>query len=397
MNELIDISKKRILGISQDFTRYLYTRIDWNKRLIGIKGARGTGKTTLILQWLSKSGISLNQTAYFSVDDLYFANHTLVETARDFYNLGGKIIAFDEVHKYPEWSKEIKIIYDRYQDLKIIFSGSSIIDIAKQEGDLSRRAVMYELVGLSFREYLSLKKVYYFNPISLSDLLDENFNNTLFFNSDFRPYQYFTDYLKYGFYPFSIEDEDGYPLKLRQLVRHIIEVDMAELKGFDIRNAKKMLQLITIISQQVPFKPNINALAQKTQLHRNSLSNYLYFLEEARLIRLLFPSGNSVANLQKPEKIYLNNPNLMYALAQNQIEAGNIRETFVYSQLSVNHLVTMPKNGDFEIDQKITFEVGGKNKTRKQIKEISESYVVKDQIEFKTGNEIPLWLLGFLY
>jgi len=397
MNDLLELSEKYIGQVQLNFSRYLLHEINWNNRLIGIKGARGTGKTTLLLQWLRSKNLSPGEAAYFSVDELYFTTHSLVETGREFYNKGGKIIVFDEVHKYLNWAREIKNLYDRYKDLQIIFTGSSIIDISRQEGDLSRRAIVYELFGLSYREYLQMNGVIDLKVIKLEEIVNSNANIRSLFPATFRPIEHFESYLAYGYYPFSAEDLDGYHLRLRQLIRLIIEFDMAELKGFDIRNAKKMLQLVTIIGQQVPFKPNLIKLAEKSQIHRNSISSYLFFLEEARLIRMLYPSGISIATLQKPEKIFMNNTNLMYALAFGQPDKGTLRETFLFNQLAVRHQVRQPKSGDFEVDGNYIFEVGGRSKSQKQIRNLTNAYVVKDGMEFPAGNAIPLWLFGLLY
>jgi len=397
MDELLELSDKLINQVSMGFSRYLMSEIDWDKRLIGIKGARGTGKTTLLLQWLRSSKLKSRQAVYFSLDELYFTSHNIVETGSEFYKKGGKVIVLDEVHKYNNWSQEIKILYDRYPDLKILFTGSSIIDISKQEGDLSRRAIVYELFGLSYREYLQMIGYSNLNILTLNEIIDNKSRLRSVFPPDFRPLEHFSSYLLHGYYPFSKEDIKGYHQRLRQLVRQIVEYDMAELKGFDIRNAKKMLQLISIVAQQVPFKPNFKKLAEKSQIHRNSISNYLFFLEKARLINLLLPSGNSIAGLQKPEKIFINNTNLLYSLAFEKPEKGSLRETFVFSQLMVKHQVNHPKNGDFEVDNKYIFEVGGAGKSVRQIINIDNAFVIKDDLEFPTSNSIPMWLLGFLY
>lgn len=397
MDELLELSERLISQVSFDFRRYLFYKINWDNRLIGIKGARGTGKTTLILQRLHSLGLRAGQAAYFSADELYFTTHSLLETGREFYNKGGKVIVFDEVHKYANWAREIKNLYDRYKDLQIIFTGSSIIDISRQEGDLSRRAIIYELFGLSYREYLKLNGIIDIDALSLKEIINPKTNIRSLFPPTFRPFEHFDSYLSSGYYPFFKEDIEGYHHRLRQLIRQSIEFDMAELRGFDIRNAKKMLQLITIIGQQVPFKPNLIKLAEKSQIHRNSISNYLYFLEEARLIRLLNPAGFSIATIQKPKKIFLNNTNLMFALAFDQPEKGSLRETFVFSQLTALHQVRLPKVGDFEIDGSIIFEVGGRSKSSKQIQGLENAFIVKDEIEFPIGNAIPIWLLGFLY
>ncbi|MFN8206066.1 MAG: AAA family ATPase [Bacteroidales bacterium] len=397
MNTLLEQSEYFLNGVTNDFKRFLYDEIRWNNRLIGIKGARGTGKTTLLLQWLKQQNLPVSKAAYFSLDDLYFTNHSLKETVAQFHKHGGKILVLDEVHKYKNWSAEIKNIYDVYSGLKIIFTGSSIIDISRQQGDLSRRAVVYELPGLSYREFLSLKYKMQLPVFSLDGILKSAPELKKMLPDSFRPLEYFNEYLQKGYYPFMMEDDETVHLKINQLIRTIVEVDMAELKDFDIRNAKKMLQLIYVISQQVPFKPNLVALAEKTSIHRNSLNNYLSFLEQARLISLLQPAGKSTAILQKPEKIYLNNTNLLYALAEQQVDTGNLRETFFLSQLSALSKVQMPKQGDFLVGNKYTFEVGGKSKSGKQIAGIKNSWVVKDDLEFPVGNNLPLWMFGFLY
>ena len=397
MIQLLEQSERLILEAPLLFTRYLMEEINWNNRLIGIKGARGTGKTTLLLQWLKQRKYRSSEALYLSLDDMYFANHSILETGINFYVKGGKVLALDEVHKYPGWAREIKNLYDQYKELKIIFTGSSIIDISRQEGDLSRRAMMYELHGLSYREFLKLNGFLHMKPLSLDELLAPSSSLREIFPEDFRPLSQFTDYLMHGYYPFYAEDPAGYYKRLQQMIRQIVEFDMAELKGFDIRNAKKMLQLIYIITQQVPFKPNLIKLAEKSSIHRNSISNYLHFLEEARLVSLLYPAGVSIATLQKPEKIFVNNTNLMYALAAENLQTGSIRETFFYNQLKTKHQVRQSKSSDFEIDNNYTFEVGGPSKSRKQIHGVKNSYLVKDNIEFPSRNSIPLWLFGFLY
>lgn len=397
MIELFELSNNHLQKIKLDFFRSLYKNIDWNSRLIGIKGARGTGKTTMLLQYLIQLDLPKTQKLYISLDDIYFTNHSLVEVGKAFYLQGGKILALDEVHKYPNWSQEIKNLYDRYNDLKIIFTGSSIVDITKNEGDLSRRAVMYELKGLSFREYLDLVEDIRFNELSLEEILDEDFVFSELFPSDFKPYEYFNKYLKTGYYPFFLESKITYYQRLKQLVRLVVELDMAEIKGLDIRQSKKILQLLYIISQQVPFSPNLSDLARKTTIHRNSLNDYLYYLEEARLLYLLQLKNYSVASLQKPEKIYLNNTNLLYALSEDNPNSGTIREVFFYNQLAGLHQISQSKEADFLVDNKYTFEIGGKNKTMTQIKDVENSWLVKDDIIQPTGRTIPLWMFGFLY
>lgn len=397
MNTLLEQSEYLLSNISLAFKRFLFDEIKWKSRLIGIKGARGTGKTTLGLQWLKEQGLPPTKAAYFSLDDLYFTNHSLKETVTQFHKLGGKILVLDEVHKYKNWSTEIKNIYDIYTDIKIIFTGSSIIDISRQEADLSRRAVVYELPGLSYREFLLLKYSIQLPTFSLDKILKEATTLRSLFSNSFRPLEYFNEYLQTGYYPFIIEDKETVHQKINQLIRTIVEYDMAELKDFDIRNAKKVLQLVYVIAQQVPFKPNLVTLSEKTDIHRNSLNNYLHYLEQAKLISTLQPAGKSTAVLQKPEKIYLNNTNLLFALAEQQVDTGNLRETFFLSQINVMRKITMPKQGDFFVDNKYTFEVGGKDKSRKKIAGIKNAWVVKGDLEYPIGNDLPLWIFGLLY
>lgn len=397
MNTLLEQSERLIANTSLDFKRYLFGSIQWDNRLIGVKGARGTGKTTLLLQWIKEQNLATEKAAYFSLDDLYFTVHSLKDTVAQFYKNGGTILALDEVHKYKNWSLEIKNVYDFFPDLKIIFTGSSIIDISKQEGDLSRRALMYELPGLSYREYLSMLGIVSLPVLSLEDLL---FNSTEIKKKipvGFRPIEHFKAYLDYGYYPFGLQDSSSVHQRINQLIRTIVEVDMAELKDFDIRNAKKLLQLVYVIAQQVPFKPNISNLASKTGIHRNSLNNYLHYLDQAKIISLLYPAGHSTAILQKPEKIFLNNTTLLAALAEEQANVGTVRETYFLSQLLPLHKVHLPKQGDFFVNGKYTFEVGGKSKGQKQLISLENAWVVKDDIEFPMLKTIPLWMFGLLY
>jgi predicted AAA+ superfamily ATPase len=397
MEELLEVSGSLISKVSMQFKRYLYDRINWNDRLIGIKGARGVGKTTMLLQWLKNQAVEAQKKVYFSLDELYFTANSLSETARAFYQQGGKILVLDEVHKYPTWSQEIKNLYDRYADLQIIYTGSSIIDITRQEADLSRRAMSYELAGLSYREYLEFAHRILLPVFSLEQILGKDPSIRESLPDVFKPLEYFKAYLRKGYYPFFRESEDTYHQRLQQLIRTIVEYDMAEMRGFDIRHAKKMLQLLYVIAQEVPFKPNISSLSNKTQIHRNTLGNYLHFLHEARLIHLLYSSRSGVAGLQKPEKVYLENTNLLYALSQHAASTGTIREVFFNNQLNVLHNVHYALSGDFEVDGKYFFEIGGKNKSEKQISGFENAWIVKDDQEFPVHRSLPLWLFGFLY
>jgi len=397
MEPLLVKSEGLVRKTPMQFSRYLLKEIRWNNRLIGIKGARGTGKTTLLLQRLRSLGLPAAQGAYFSLDDLYFTQNRFSATIEQFYREGGKVVFLDEVHKYPGWAREVKNLHDFYPDLQIVFTGSSIIDLAKEEGDLSRRALMYELHGLSFREYLSLSGLLHFEPISLNDLLNGKPGIRDLFPAGFHPLEHFKPYLSYGYYPFFTEDREGFHQRLEKLVRVVIEYDMAEIKDFNPRNARKLLLLFFILSANVPFKPNLTQLANKAEIHRNTVLNYLIYLENARLIRLMYPPGAGLSLLQKPEKIYLNNTNLAFALAPASPNTGNLRETFFQNQLQCRHEVNVPEKGDFLVDNKYLFEIGGKQKTHHQISGIPDSFAVRDEMEFPAGKSIPLWLFGCLY
>lgn len=397
MELLLSKSESLVNQQKSTFKRYLYHQIKWNNRLIGIKGARGTGKTTLLLQYLKSLQLKPTEAAYFSLDDLYFTTHALADTAESFYRGGGKYLFLDEVHKYAGWSRHIKNLYDFYPDLKIFFTGSSIIDIAREEADLSRRALMYDLQGLSYREYLSLRKIISIPAFTIDDILGADKQWRASFPTDFRPLQYFEDYLQHGYYPFFAEDQESLPDRLQQLIRIIVEYDMAELHDFDIRNARKMLQLFYVLAANVPYKPNISELAKNSAVHRNTVTNYLSFLEQARLIRQLYYTGISIVTLQKPEKIYLDNTNLAYALTDIAPNEGNLRETFFASQLAAKHRLNYTSTGDFIVNSKWTFEIGGKNKTSKQIEGLENAWRVIDDVEFPATDALPLWLFGFLY
>lgn len=397
MEELLSKSESLVARTETQFKRSLYENINWNNRLIGLKGSRGTGKTTLLLQRLKSLGKPANEAAYFTLDDLYFTTHSLAETATEFYKKGGKVLFLDEVHKYPNWAQHLKNLYDFYADLQLVFTGSSIIDIARQEADLSRRALLYELPGLSYREYLAFEGIFQAEPLTLSEVLSEARPWKSLLADGFKPLQHFERYLRSGYYPFYHEDPQGFAQRVQQLIRLIVEYDMAALQDFDIRNARKMLQLLYILAGSVPFKPNLTQLADKSQIHRNSVNNYLHFLEQARLIRLLHAEGISVATLQKPEKIYLDNTNLAFAISYEQPNKGSLRETFFFNQLSQGHTVRQSKSADFLVDGNYTFEVGGKSKQQKQIEGVPNAYLVKDDVESAFGNTIPLWVFGFLY
>ena len=398
MESLIKKSKNKINDISLDFVRYIHHDINWDWRLIGIKGARGVGKTTLLLQHL-KSKFGINDDAiYISLDDIYFTAHGLYDFASDFIQIGGKSLYIDEVHKYPNWAREIKNLYDDFPKLNIIFTGSSIIELNKLEVDLSRRAVVYDMNGLSFREYLILKHVQNIGSISLDDVLINHLNITYeLLKNDFKPLYHFKNYIKHGYFPYFVENEEVYHQRLEQSVRLTLETDLSFMKGFDPKKTRQIYQLLYILATNVPFKPNITRLSERIQITRNTLVQYLYYLEKAKLLKLLQSPNKGISMLQKPDKVYLDNTNLAYAISPTNINVGNMRETFFQNQLSVMHEVHYSKTTDFLVNQKYNFEVGGKNKQFGQIKKLDNAHVAADEIETGYKNKIPLWLFGYLY
>ena len=380
-----------------EWERFLAGNIDWNDRLIGIFGARGTGKTTLILQQLKKTYGIGKDAIYASLDDIFFTSNQLVDIVESFRQHGGRILYLDEVHKYPNWAREVKNLYDLYKELKIVFTGSSIIDLLKQNVDLSRRAILYELPGLSYREYLQFTGVRNLDKLSLKDILTRHMEITAEITSSFRPLQHFSEYLQYGYYPFFEENPRTYPIRVEQMIKLILETDLQFLKGFDPHNSRKIHQLLYILSANVPFKPNISKLSEKIGIHRNTLTQYIHYLEKARLINIASNMGKSISTLQKPDKIFLENPNLYHILSEN-LDKGSLREAFFLNQIkNAGYNISLPKVGDFLVNEKYTFEVGGSKKQSKQIYGIENSFIAADDIETGAYNKIPLWLFGLLY
>ncbi len=398
MDQLYEIFGIKLRSVSLDFTRFLYDRINWNNRLISILGARGSGKTTLVLQYIRrKFKVPSNEVLYADVNHIYFSKNTLLDLADRFYNAGGKFLFLDEIHKYANWSVEIKQIYDTYKTLHVVFTGSSILEIKKGEADLSRRVVSYLLPGLSFREFLDLDQGLRFDAVTWEELMVHPVEAAFAVTSRIKPLAFFNDYLRYGYYPFFTEGKREYPEKLMQTIELILEVDLPAVETIDFAQIQKMKKLLAIISESFPFKPNTLKLSEMIGVSRPTLIRFFFMLNRAQLLMLLQSTTKGVRKLGKPDKIYLNNTNLMYALAPGQVNRGNLRETFFLNQAGQGHGVTLPKSGDFLVDGRYLFEVGGKNKTRKQIAGLPNAFVVKDDIETGAPGVLPLWLFGFLY
>lgn len=398
MNKLIEIFQSRIKYADLSFKRYLWDEINFKNRLIALTGARGVGKTTLLLQYIKQNlSDKIEDTIYISLDNLYFTKTTLYHFTENFVKQGGKYMFIDEVHKYPDWSIEIKNIYDNYPELKIVLTGSSAINIFKGQGDLSRRIIAYKMNGLSFREFLLLKYGKKFPTYTLKQILNDANEITSYINTEIRPLKYFNEYLKLGYYPYFQEDEQGYHKRIEQTVNEIIETDMPVIEQISYTAVYNIRKLLAILSEIVPYKPNILRLSKQIGINRDTLLKYLSWLERAELLLLLKTNTYGISKLNKPEKIYLNNTNLLYALTETTPNTGTLRETFFYNQLNVKHKIRYTDKGDFIVDDKIIFEIGGKNKTTKQIAGLNNAYIAADNIEYAYKNFIPVWLFGFLY
>ena len=399
METLFEKFHKKLAATSTDFTRSVMHEIAWHEaRLIGIKGARGVGKTTLLFQYIKLHLThKIDEVLYISLDNLYFNNNNLLALIDRFVKRGGNYLFIDEVHRYPNWSQELKNAYDDYPELRIVFTGSSMLEILNARADLSRRAVVYTMGGLSFREYLSIKNIHTFQPYTLNEILNNHQEYAIQISKEIRPLQWFQGYLEGGYYPYFIESESLYRTKVEEVVRMMLEIELPALRGLENQYIFKIKQLLMVLAESVPFTPNVSKLAELIGINRNTLIAYLKNLQDVGLTMHLFSQSAGITRLQKPEKIYLENTNLMYALNPNQVNTGNIRETFWMNQLSQLHNVTLPQQGDFLIDNQYTFEIGGKNKSSKQVKEINDAYIVKDDIEIGSNGVIPLWLFGFLY
>jgi len=380
------------------FIRYLYPKIRWQNRLIAITGARGTGKTTLILQYIKKNfGKEPKDVLYVSLDHIWFLGNRLFDLASNFEKMGGKFLFIDEVHKYENWSQEIKNIYDSFPDLQVVFTGSSMLEIYKGNADLSRRAIHYTLHGLSFREFLLFEKGIEFLAITLEDLLHNHISLTAQVNEKVKPIPLFQKYLKHGYYPYYKEDTELYLEKLLRTINVVLDTDLPAVENIEIHTIKKIKQLLLIIAQRVPFSPNIKELASLLEVSRKSLLNYLTFLEKAQLLCLLQQDVSGLRTLAKPEKVYLNNTNLAYALETEKPDIGNLRETFFFNQLRAIGNVTSANKADFTVNNKYVFEVGGQSKGHEQIIGFKNGYLALDNLEYGFGNRIPLWGFGMLY
>lgn len=384
--------------VNMRFSRSLIDVINWDARLIGIRGARGVGKTTMLLQHIKKTyGIDPTVALYASMDHLYFTRHTLLDFADEFYKKGGKCLCLDEVHKYQGWSRELKNIYDGYPELKVVFTGSSLLNIINAEADLSRRCASYYLQGLSYREYLAFKDDVHLPVLSLDDVLLHPLEASVSVQEQCRPLQLFAHYLREGYYPFFLEPGVDYLTQVQKIVGLILEIELPQLGNVDVCNVRKMRSLLSVVSSGVPFAVDISKLAVMSELNRNTIVSYLAHLGRAKLVNLLYSDLQNLKRMQKPDKIYMENTNLLHALSLTMVGAGVERETFFVNQLSHGHRVEYSRQADFLVDGRYTFEVGGQSKDGRQVANVRDAYIAADGIDHALGNKIPLWLFGFLY
>lgn len=395
---LVDRMDAVVARTPTQFHRALTDRIDWHNRLLGVKGARGAGKSTLLRQHVKEQFGGVGEKAlYVSMDDLWFANHSLLDLVDWHRRQGGTHIFIDEIHYLKPWQQVIKNIYDFYPDISVVYTGSSMLQLDYKGADLSRRQLVYELPGLSFREYLNYELEEDFAAVSLEELLAKHHEMAAAIVGKFNVLKHFKDYQEYGFYPFYKEDKEGYAMRLREVVKLVLEIDLPAIEEVTPATVVKAKKMLSILAESVPQTPKMAVLYRELETDRNQGLKILKALARAGLLQLLSSEHATFKDMSRPDKIYLENTNLMAALAP-EINAGCRRETFFLNQLrSAGYAVTYPRCGDFLVDGKWLFEVGGKGKSFEQIKDISDSYVVNDEVELTRGNKVPLWLFGFLY
>ncbi len=399
MDTLFEKQEAMLRATSMEIVRSFMDSINWNAPMLCIRGPRGVGKSTLLRQYIKQHFNSgSEEVLYCSLDWVYFSQHSILEVAANFYKRGGKLLVIDEVHKYEGWSREVKETAETYPTLQLMLSGSSLLKLLDGDADLSRRCRGYDMPGLSFREYLQFYKGITLPVYSLEELLAAPKEIAAEVNNVCRPLQHFHEYLRYGYYPFYLTNPIDYYALIEQTTNYVIDVELPQQRKVNPANCRKIKALLNVLAQQVPYDVDISKLSSASSLQRNTVLEYLNHLDNAKLINLLFSDNVSVKKMQKPDKIYLENPNLLYALATTPVNIGTARECFTVNQLSHNHTVEYGKaQGDFRVDGKWTFEVGGNGKSFHQIADIPNSFILADDIEMPRGNKLPLWMIGFLY
>lgn len=399
MESLFKKHDRLVTVTSTEIIRQWANSINWDARLMAIRGPKGVGKTTMMLQYIKLNYKFLDrQVLYVSCEDKYFSNHSLLSLAEQFYLNGGRHLFLDEVHKYDDWSNEIKEIYDFYPTMRVVLSGSSLLSMTEGDADLARRCINHDIQGLSFREFLHFYKGIKMPVYPLEQVLENPAPLIEEMNKHGRPIALLKEYLKYGYYPYYLNNETDYHIAIQQVVNKIIDIELPRICGVDLNNTRKIKSLLTILCASVPFQVDITKLATQSGLKRDTIINYLSYLDKAKLIRLLYSDLKNIKRMQKPDKIYIDNTNLLNAWATTPIQIGTIRETFVANQLSVNHVVEFRKtDGDFLVDSKYTFEVGGDDKDFQQIANVADSFILADDMETAIGKKLPIWVVGFDY
>ena len=395
MDSLIKIYFRLLQETDEKIFRYLYRNMDWNERCVAIIGAKGVGKTTMLLQHIKATFENKSEALYASLDNSWFANHTIFELADEFYMNGGTHLFLDEIHHYPNWTTEIKNIYDSFPKLKIVFTGSSLLQVYKSTTDLSRRVIYETLEGLSFREFLKFENAGDFSSYSLQDIIENHQNIAFEITENIKIMPFFKKYLKNGYYLFYKQGLKKYDYKLQEAINNVIDVDIPAVENIEFVSRYKIKRLLAILSELVPYTPKITELGNAIDSNRNNTIKYLSLLANAKLLNLISHKDKTIGDLTKPDKVLLNNTNLAYVFG-NTANIGSVRETFFVNQVSAISDVFLAKQGDF-VAGKYTFEVGGRTKTFDQIKDIPNSFVVADDIEIGHKNKIPLWLFGMLY
>ena len=403
MDTLFRKHDRLLANTSMDIVRDQMNQIHWNAQIISIMGPKGVGKSTLLRQYIKRNyRIGDRKALYCSADSVDFSTRTLVELAEQFFINGGELLIVDEIHKYKpgtsDWSKEVKEIYELFPKLKLIVSGSSLLKLKEGDADLSRRAIKYTMPGLSFREALRFYHGLDFPKWTLEDILTHPFDLWEMVTSKCKPVVHFKEYLEKGYYPFLLEGEGEYFTRIEQVVNYIIETELPQICRVDVANIRKLQALVKLIAEEVPFELNANKIAGSMEIGRDTVVEYLKYLGDAKILNLLYSDRKKTGKLSKPDKVYLENPNLLYAIAPDKVEIGTARESFAVNSLSESHLVEYGKaQGDFKIDSKYTFEIGGRSKDFSQIAGIPNSYVFADDWDMPDGAKLPLWMLGFLY
>lgn len=403
MDALFRKHDRLLANTSMDVVRDQMGQIHWNAQIISIMGPKGVGKSTLLRQYIKKNyPIGDRRALYCSADSVDFSTRSLVELAEEFFINGGELLVVDEIHKYKagtsDWSKEVKEIYELFPKLKMIVSGSSLLKLKEGDADLSRRAIKYTMPGLSFREALRFYHGLEFPKWTLEDILSHPLDLWDMVASKCKPIAYFKEYLEKGYYPFLLEGEDDYFIRIEQVINYIIETELPQICKVDVANIRKVQALIKLIAEEVPFELNANKLAGSLEIGRDTVVEYLKYLGDAKVLNLLYSDKKKMGKLAKPDKVYMENPNILYALAPDKADIGTVRESFAVNSLSESHLVEYGKiQGDFKVDSRYTFEIGGRSKDFSQIAGVPDSYIFADDWDIPDGTKLPLWMLGFLY